>query len=312
VRLPAVECPEDLARLRREVAPWRAGLDLIASRHGLAGEPLAEASGTQPVFLYPDAVVKLYAPASLWHDRSVGAPDYAVERATLARLGEMGLAAPRIRGEGEVHDWAYLALTRVRGRPLERVLPELSAEAARTAMRRLGEAVAAVHAVPSRGVVTAVDDFEAFLAAQVRDVVAIEGRRGAPEAWLAPLRRFVDETPRGDALPVLLHTELGPGHALFEGAALGGIIDWAETMVGDAEYDIAAVAFFIARGDGALLGAFLDGYGWSGPMGEALSRRLLRYLLLHRYAPLAWLLEERPVPGARSFDDLAVPWMGLA
>jgi hygromycin-B 7''-O-kinase len=111
---------------------------------------------------------------------------------------------------------------------------------------------------------------------------------------------------------VLLHTELGPGHALFEGETLGGIIDWAETMVGDAEYDLAAVAFFIARGDGALLGAFLDGYGWSGPLGETLARRLLRYLLLHRYAPLPWLLEQRPVPAARSFDDLAKPWMGLA
>ncbi len=311
VHLPTIEHPEELARLRREIAPWRAGLHLIASRHGLGGEPVAEASGTQPVFLFPDAVVKLYAPASLWSPGALGSPDHAVERASLARLGEAGFAAPRIRGEGEVDPWAYLVLTRVGGKPLERVLPGLSPEAARAAMRHLGEAVAALHALEPRGGVTAVDDFEVFLAAQVRDIVAIERRRGASDAWLAPLRRFIDETPRGDAAPVVLHTELGPGHALFEGVALSGIIDWAETMVGDAEYDLAAVAFFIARGDAALLGAFLDGYGWSGPWGEALARRLLRYLLLHRYAPLNWLLEQRPVPGARSFDDLAGPWMGL-
>ncbi len=312
MRLPDIEHPEDLARLRGEVAPWRAALELIALRHGLAGQPVAEASGSQPVFLYPDVVVKLYAPASLWHAEPVEASDYEVERTSLTRLGEEGLAVPRIRGVGALHDWAYLVQTRVGGQPLERVLPGLSAEAARAAMRRLGAAVAAVHAIDPRGVVPAVGDFEAFLAAQERDVVAIEARGGAPEAWLAPLRRYVDETERGEVSQVLLHTELGPGHALFEGETLAGIIDWAEVMVGDAEYDFAAVAFFIARGDGALLGAFLDGYGWSGPRGEALARRLLRYLLLHRYAPLAWLLEQRPTPAARNFDDLAGSWMGLA
>ena len=49
--------------------------------------PVAEASGTQPVFLYPDAVVKLYAPASLWNAEAAGTPDHVVERTTLARLG---------------------------------------------------------------------------------------------------------------------------------------------------------------------------------------------------------------------------------
>lgn len=62
VPLPAIERPEDLARLRRETAPWRGGLDVIAARHGFDGEPRAEASGRQPVFVYPDAVVKLYPP----------------------------------------------------------------------------------------------------------------------------------------------------------------------------------------------------------------------------------------------------------
>ena len=127
-------------------------------------------------------------------------------------------------------------------------------------------------------------------------------------------RRFSFRLQSGEVrdATVVLHTELGPSHALFEGARLMGIIDWAETLVGDGEYDFAAVAFFIARGDGALLGAFLDGYGWRGVRGVELARRLLRYLLLHRYAPLAWLLEERPVAGATTFDDLAAPWMGVA
>jgi hygromycin-B 7''-O-kinase len=83
-------------------------------------------------------------------------------------------------------------------------------------------------------------------------------------------------------------------------------------MRGDPEYDLAAVALFIARGDGRRLGAFLDGYGWDGPRGRPLAERLMRYVLLHRYAPLAWLLKRAPVPAARECTHLAEAWMGLA
>ena len=202
-----------------------------------------------------------------------------------------------------------MAMTRLEGEPIERLLPELSAREAQQAMRQLGRTVAALHAVDPTGVTCAVSDFDALLAHQARDILAIEGRRGCPEPWLSQLDRFVASTQRGASRGVLLHTEIGPGHSLLASAGSLGIIDWAETLVGDAEYDLAAVAFFIARGDGELLGAFLDGYGWSGPVGEILARSLLRYLLLHRYAPFAWLIEQRP-PTAQTLFELASAWMG--
>ena len=310
MRPPAIESPAHLAQLRRELPPWRACLDEVASRHRIVGNPVAATSGTQPVFLYPNAVVKLYAPTRLWHSGGTTPSDAVVERTSLEQLGAAGCTVPRIFGDGAFGDWAYLAMTRVHGQPIEAVLPRLPADAQRHAMRRLGEAVAAAHAVEPREVVPAVRDFDAFLTSQVTNIVATERRRGAPDVWLDQLEEFVAGTPRGDASPVMLHTELGPGHSLFRGATLTGIIDWAETLIGDAEYDLAAVAFFVARGDGTLLGEFLNGYGWSDVRGAALAHRLLRYLLLHRYAPLSWLLEQRPVRGVRRLSDLAVPWMG--
>lgn len=253
-----------------------------------------------PVFLFRDAVVKL--------DRGSGAPTgFAIERSTLKALAHLSWV-PRVLGEGELDGWCYLVQSRARGAPLEERLAELTN--AHAAMQQLGEVVRAVHESDPHELTPALPDFDAFLTRQERDIVDIERARGAREAWLEPLRRFVDDTPRGDTRPVLLHTELGPGHALLDDELC--LIDWAETLVGDAEYDFAAVAFFIARGDGALLGAFLDGYGWSGPRGEELARRLLRYLLLHRYAPLEWLLERRGVPGATRFEELVEPWMGFA
>ena len=63
--LPEVPDTDDaLDALRGRLDAWRAGLGTLASRHGIAGEPRVEEAGTLPVFAYPDAVVKLYAPDS--------------------------------------------------------------------------------------------------------------------------------------------------------------------------------------------------------------------------------------------------------
>lgn len=314
---PTIAGPGALEALRLDVDAWRPALDLVAGRHGLGGAPEAARSGTLPVFLLGDAVIKLYAPASFWDPgESPGAyPDLEAERAALRlTAGRLPIATPEILGDGQIGGWGYLAMRRLEGEPLEELLPRVAPDARREAMRGLGAAVAALHALDAGGFPSTVGDFDAFLARQEAEVVAVERARGAPPRWLEPLERFVRATPRGRPGRALLHTELGPGHVLAEldgeRIELRGLIDWVDAMVGDPGYDLAAVAFFIARGDGELLAAFLDGYGWTDPRGEALGRRLMRYLLLHRYAPLRWLLARRPVTGARTIDDLVEPWIG--
>ena len=304
--------PDALDAARGELAMWAPMLDHIASRHGLRGAPRPVADGTLPVFAYPDCVVKLYAPDRLWRadgalDRSA---DFEVERGL---LGCVGSAGPAVLGDGARDGWFHLVQTRVEGRPLEQVVEGLAPGARHAALRGLGRAVRALHDTPPPAVPFAVPDFDAFLDSQVRDVVAIEEARGAPREWLDRVDAFVRSVPRGARRPALLHTELGPGHALAApDGSLRGLIDFVDAMVGDPEYDFAAVAFFITRGDGDALGAFLDGYAWDGPRGVALARSLLRYLLLHRFAPLKWLLARRPPGDARDLESLAERWMGVA
>ena len=98
--LPKLTAFDAVAKLRREVDPWRECLDRIASRHGLLGAPHAARSGTMPVFVYPTAVVKLYAPASLMPIAGDAADDL-VERSTLTRLAQPGVPAQRRMGCGE-------------------------------------------------------------------------------------------------------------------------------------------------------------------------------------------------------------------
>lgn len=206
-------------------------------------------------------------------------------------------------------------MRRLIGRPLEELLAEVSPERRLDALVRLGAAVRALHDTPHDGLTFSVPNFDVFIDRNRREAAAIERARGADEAWVGQMDGFLGGTERGDRQRALLHTELGPGHVLArdDGARveLTGMIDFVDAMVGDPEYDFAAVAFFITRGDGAALGAFLNGYRWEGPRGVELARRLLRYLLLHRYAPLRWLLAKRP-PQSATLDALAEEWMGIA
>lgn len=312
--IPALPAePSSLGALRADLEAWRPALAAVAARHGLAGAPRPAGSGSLPVFLFDDAAVKLYAPDRVWRpEAGAGCSDWEVERGLLGAVED----APAILGEGTLGDWRYLAMSRVPGAPIESLLPALGEPPRLAALRQLGARVRALHALPPPALPYAVRDFDAFLADQARDVARIERDRGAPEAWAAQLDGYVRRVPRGDARPVLLHTELGPGHALAEPAegavVFRGFIDFVDAMPGDAEYDLAAIAFFVTRGDGLALGAFLDGYGWEGPRGAALALRLMRYLLLHRFAPLRWLLERRPPGDARTLEALAHRWMGLA
>lgn len=307
---PPARDAETIERERTDLAVWGDALRTVTERHELSGAPIAATSGTLPVFLVGDAVVKWYAPAAVWGDGE-GWPDETVERATLQRVAG-AVPAPGVQAAGELADWRYLVMDRVAGEPIERCLDAAPRARALDALQHLGRAVRALHQLDATNVPVSIDDFDAFLAGQHETVRA--RRRRMPDAWREAVARFVEDTPRGDARAVLLHTELGPAHALVDPntLALNGIIDWVEAMRGDAEYDLVAVAFFITRGDGEALGAFLDGYDWRGPRGEALARRLMRYLLLHRYAPLSWLLERRPVPDASTVDDLLEPWIGFA
>ena len=312
-----VVSPDALESVRADLAVWRPVLDAVRAAHRLVGDPIAAPSGTLPVFLWPDRVVKLYAPASFWgHDRS-GFPDLEAERAALELLaGRLPVPVPALLGEGAVGSWRYLVMERVAGRPLEDLWSQTSRRAQFAALGELGAAVAAMHAIEPEAFPSTCADFELFLAGQAADVVAIHRAKGTADSWLAPIARFVADTPRGSSDRALLHTEIGPSHVLATATphalTLHGMIDWVETMTGDPEYDLAAVAFFVCRGDGGRLSAFLDGYGWTDERGDALARRLMRYLLLHRYAPFRWLLAQRPVPGATTIDDLLTSWIGLA
>jgi hygromycin-B 7''-O-kinase len=272
------------------------GVRALAARHGVDGEPVRIPDGSMPVFSVGDgAIFKLFpAPYLAW---------YTTERAMLERVhGRLGVPTPAVLGAGEEDGHGYVLMSRLAGTPLERA--ELPLAAREGAMDQLGAAIARLHAVPVDGLPA--EDWGAFVERQIAGCVEVQRGRGLAEQWLAQIPAFLSRHRPGPPWTrAVVHTELGPGHVLQEGGALTGIIDWADAIVGDPDFELAAVAIFVARGDRALYRRFMTALGREVP-----AERAFAYALLHRYSNLRWYLESAPTGGARTLDELAHAWFG--
>ena len=307
--LPDVTDDAGLDAVRSDLEAFRPGLDVICKRHRLSGERAAFEAGSLPVFaLGEELVVKLYEPRA--------PEDFTTESMILARLsGRLPVPAPEPLHEGELDGWRYLVMRRVEGVPLETLLDGASEAERRRVGQRAGELVAALHAVSIAGVPTHSNDFAAFIARRVDEHVATHAARGLGDPWLSRLRDAALTTPPMTTQAGLLHTELGPGHLLARrsehGIELTGMIDFIDAMPGPPEYDFAAFAFFVARGDAVTWETFLDGYGWpADDCGSALRLRVMQHLLLHRFSSLQWMLSLRPPPeGTDTLAALEADWL---
>lgn len=275
----------------------------IAERHGLAPEPLRLfESGSDIVFDLGAAIVKLTAPR--WRAQM------ANELEWLRWLeGRLELPAPRLIASGELEGWPYQISSRVDGRPLAHVWPTLDRDARLLLARDIGRAMRAFHDVPLDGAPFP-GDWPQFLAERRRGVVAHQRARGASEPWLAEIEAFLDRTDRPERPLVALHTELLGEHifvAEVDGVwRVSGLIDVADARIGHPDYEIAALAEFVFRGEQGLLGACLEAYGWpAADLARQMAPRLTAWALLHLFASLPRALDAVEPASPASLDELA-------
>jgi hygromycin-B 7''-O-kinase len=164
------------------------------------------------------------------------------------------------------------------------------------------------------------EDWPSFLAEQKETAASRQRRLGLDAELVAAIPDFLDrhfDLERLDEGVSLLHTELMQDHLLVE--ALGdelqitGLYDFGDCLVGPPFYEFASVGLFVSAGDGAVLRTFFQSYGIDDEhIGPELSRELLAWTLLHRYANLPWYLRRMPVTiDDPTLDDLALRWFGL-
>lgn len=166
-------------------------------------------------------------------------------------------------------------------------------------------------------------ELEAFVAQQ--RATAVERHRGweLPAPWLEQVHAFLasvdldpGEPARSERL-VLLHTKIMPANLLARCEEddrwnLFGLVDFEPTMRGQREYDLVAIAVFLAEGDPPVLGAALDEYGYAAhQLDDAFRLRMMAWTLLHRYGNVAAYLQHLPAPAEPTFEALADRWFAV-
>lgn len=261
---------------------------LVAARAlGLDATPVrvADDGSNLVAFVGDDLVLKLFPPFLR--------AQFESERVALRRVdGLLSLATPSIVRDGELEGWPFLVMTRVTGVPLGWVWNDVD-EARRVALlEEIGGAIAEVQRVPPGPLATFEPRWSEFLARQIAGCRARHERVGLPAHLLDDVERYLAST--SDVLPaqiepVLLTGEFTPSNVLVERRddrwRLCGLIDFGDAMSGAREYDLLGPATFLACGVRERLEALLRGYeGASEDLSALRARRLMRLLLLHRFA----------------------------
>lgn len=297
---PDADDEEDFDAVARDEEALGPGVRALCASLGVTGAPARYAAGSLPVYAIGDLVLKLFPP--------VHVEELPVESGVLAAVqGRLPVPTPGVHATGTFERWGYVLMDRLPGVPLASRWPAL-AEAERDSIAdQLGEAVAALHAVP----IPAIDDWwpadwPEFVAGQVAGCAGRHRALGLGPEWVARIPGFLAGLPLGGERPVLLHTELIGEHLLVDGGRLTGLIDFEPAMPGAPEYDFVGPAVLLADGDARWYGRLLRAYGIR-PDAE-LRRRLMGWTLLHYYSNLPAYLSRLPAPAEPTFAALADRW----
>lgn len=276
-------------------------LEVIAAHVGVPTDALRRLpEGTNVVFLAGDAIVKVYPP------RWAG-----LARAELAVLGvvagRLPVETPRVLGSGVIDEWPYVLMTRLRGRPLHDVRPELDDAQWQRVVADVGELLAAIHTLPRSDLADAMEaDWPRLVRERGAGCVARHREQGAPAHLIEQMPAFLDgAAPLYPAhfQPVIVTGDLHDYHLLVDGHHLVGLFDFDDARLGYAEYDLAATGLFLAAGKPHLLRTLVEAYGQR--LDRGLPVRLMAYTLLHRYRSLRWVLDEFVGRTPDTLDELA-------
>jgi hygromycin-B 7''-O-kinase len=263
-------------------------------------------SGSVPVFAAGKRhVIKLFPAAERSH--------FEAEVAALTLLdGALSIPTPNVVAHGERDGRWFVVMSRLAGRPLGEVWPELTPVERLDIVRQVGAGLAELHATSDSGLSALSVDWPEFLAGRRAGNSERQAAKGLGDPWLGQVDAYLDRWfPDDDGRRALLHTEVMRDHLLVDrrggGWRVSGLFDFEPAMIGAPEYEFASVGLFVTCAEPGLFGAALEAYG-ARTGDEELPYRIMAYTLLHRYSNLAWYLERLPSDGCRTLEDLARRW----
>jgi hygromycin-B 7''-O-kinase len=308
--LPSIRTHEEFARSPRDEATYRPAVEAICRRHGLPAEALRKYPGGSTIVFAVGTthVVKLFEP--------LFAENAETEGAVLAHVsGRLSIPTPGVHAVGDMEGWRYVVMDQLRGDSLADAWSEVAPDDRPPLFRRLGEAIAGLHALAAPPTLPG-PDWSTFVHGQAERCVERQRAHGLAEGWLRQIPAFLaaqDLAAVAAAEQVLLHTELMQEHVLVERGPEGwvptGLFDFEPARAGAREYEFGAVSQFLGAGEPGLLRSFLLGYGYGeARLTPALQERMMLYTLLHRYSNLPWFMDRLPPKRATTLHELAAEW----
>ncbi len=303
-------CPKTWQRARLNMDFWKPILRPICQRHNLLTEVVPFQAGSAAVFSSGSTVIKVYHPADL--------EDCQREICTLELIGnQINVAVPKVVATGKERGLSYLVMTKLPGIPMIECWQDIPAAERVELLEKLGVTTRKLHEIETPEDSILFVDTEAFITEQKKSAHERQRVHKLPSPWLEQINGFLDSVDLIDVKSALLHTEIMRDHVLVSQQGnkweLSGIFDFAESMTLPVEYEFASVGLFVSQGNSQLLRSFLLAYGYEeSELDIELSKRLLVYSLLHRYANLSWYLEIMPPKtGEESLENLAKRWFSL-
>lgn len=323
---PSFATRQEYRRCFTNPSYWHAYVAAICARHELGDPTTVRAGfpGTNPVFIVDEKyAVKLYS------DLFGGERSYPVEREVYRLIATSpDIPAPSLMTTGNLfgaHDgwpWPYIVTRALPGLSMsESVLSETD----RLALAAwLGPVVRRLHSLPLAQAGPLPPRWEAFvqfLAAQRAEVVSNHVRWGMlPTHLVAQIERYLPALTTlidREETPALIHGDFNSDHVLGERIAghwqPSGVIDFGDARVGDRLYELMALHLSLFDGDGRLLRAFLDTYGFDEALQRDFVRRAMSMTLLFEFNVGSSIFEKIPAAASAStLEELAEILWGSA
>lgn len=266
-------------------------------------DPIIE--GSCPVFeVDHQYIFKFFAP--IYKD------SFDVEKSALQILSnENQVPCPQFINSSTIDNWNIIVMSKIPGVCLKNIWSNLELEQKEKISFDIGNLCRNLHKVKVTSFSPEALQWGDFIKNQIRNCYDNHAQYGLDKTLLDEIPGFLKEIKLQDNQDSLslLHTEIMPDHIFVENKngdyKLTGIIDFEPSMLGNIEYDFAAVGIFVSSGNSRLFSAFLNGYGIKQHNTD-FKRRIMKYLLLHRYSYFKWYFEF--MPKADSLRDLAEIW----
>ncbi len=258
--------------------------------------------GSSPVVLIGDRVLKFFPLVFL--------DGFEIECQALTFLSAHSRKSPQLLASGVFEGWNYLVMSKLPGQSLKKIWPGLDDFQKGETCYQVGRELKSIHDLSVDSAHLPGLPWTEYLVQQVRGCLARHEKLGLRNDLLQQIPNFLESTNLGlIESSAFLHTEVMRDHVFFDQTEdqhlrLTGFLDFEPSMIGDRDYDFASDGLFLSSGDPRALRAFFEGYGnLEVAQTQAFRRRIMAFLLLHKYSNLKWYLEF--MPSADSLEELA-------